>query len=113
MMDLSVVIQKLQGFETADTLADHFRGYGIKAQPRSARSCPIAQYVSMETGLSGIVVNTCSVRLENDEGDQLNVFPNSGPMCDFVEMYDKGYYPDLIAEGFEIDETYNCCPSCG
>lgn len=113
MVELSVVMEKLCNFETADSLAEYFHGCGILAQPRNARFCPIAQFVTMETGLSGVVVNANTVRVENEDGEQLVVHPNSDAMTDFVERYDRGHYPDLIEAGYEINEPYNCCPDCG
>lgn len=112
MTDLSVVIEKLQSFEIADDLADYFRGYGIKATPRNPFACPIAQYVEKETGLSGVVTGACSVRIENEYGEQLEVFTHSDAMIDFVERYDKGSYLDLVEEGYDFND-YICCPNCG
>ena len=117
MADLSVVMEKLQGFEAADDLAAYFADYGILAQPRNARSCAIAQFVTIETGLA-VAVNTSALRIENEEGDVIECIQHTAAMENFVEKYDRGYYPELVEEGFEVHEIDNnedsgChCPDC-
>lgn len=116
MADLNIVMEKLQGFDTADALADYFRDYGIIAQPRNARACAIAQFVRVETGVNGIVINTSALRIEDEDGCVTECIPHTVAMEDFVEKYDRGYYPDLIEAGYEMDiisENYDCCPECG
>lgn len=114
MVDISVVHEKLSGFETADELAEFFRNYGIVAQPRNARACAITKFVEIETGERNVITSTNALRLENEDGEQLCSFPHTSAMADFVEMYDKGCFSDLVEEGYEIEESsYNCCPECG
>lgn len=116
MADLNVVMEKLQGFETAGDLADYFRDYGIIAQPRNARTCAIAKFVQAETGIYGVVVNTSALRIEDEEGNITECIPHTDAMTNFVEDYDRGYYPALVEAGYEVDtvvENYNCCPNCG
>lgn len=126
MADLSVVMDKLQGFETAEDLADFFRGYGIKAQPRNARMCAISQFVVEETGLEGIVTNTeCVTHYMEDDGNEdydyeyqaIYSSPHTQAMEEFVKNYDRGYYPDLVTPGCEVSdyttEDYGCqCSVC-
>ena len=114
MVEFAVVMDKLSSFDTADDLADFFRGYGIKAQPRNARACAISQFVTEETGLKGIVTNTTAVTVYTDEMEQYCSFHqnHTEAMMDFVERYDMGYYPDLIQNGYEYvvaAENLNYC----
>ena len=118
MADLNVVVDKLQSFETADDLADFFRGYGIVAQPRNARACAISKFVVEETGLSGVTTNMSSICIYKDEEEtqMVNQVPHTDAMEDFVDRYDKGYYPELVEQGYEVDFNPNygsCdCPGC-
>lgn len=116
MAELSVVMDKLQSFETPDELADYFRGYGIVAEPRNARTCAISQFVKIETGQS-VTTSMASVCLFADEEqtELLESYEHTGAMEDFVEMFDKGYYPDLVVQDYDFEDEsgYECCADCG
>lgn len=98
MADISVVMDKLRSFETADELAEFFRGYGINAKPKSANDCVISRFVKAETGINYVSTTSVNIlsymRYADDETraehDMTKV------MSDFIYRYDKGEYPDLI-----------------
>lgn len=103
MADLSVVMDKLHGFETADDLAEFFRGYGIKAKPRNSMSCAISQFVKEETGLSDVETGMKSVTIyKNHSGEIVDCIVNTIAMRDFVDSYDRGGYSDLVEEGCKV-----------
>jgi hypothetical protein len=113
MADFGVVVDKLQSFETADDLADFFRGYGIIAQPRNSRACAISKFVTEETGLEGVATSMGSLTVYEDEEETIQTehVTHTDAMRDFVDRYDKGYYPDLIEAGYEIafNPNYGMC----
>lgn len=113
MADLQVVMEKLQGFETEEDLADYLHDYGIVARPRQARSCAIAKFVKIETGLDVVVVNSDAVRIENVDGFTTGSFRHTNAMANFVANYDRGWYPELVEEGYEIAFQHKCCEDCG
>lgn len=116
MADLSVVMEKLQGFQTPDELADYLHSYGVVAEPRNAKTCAISQFIKTETGQS-VVTSMASVCLFKDEEmtEMLESYSHTGALEDFVEMFDKGYYPNLVVDGYEFDDEsgYECCADCG
>lgn len=113
MTDLSVVIEKLHGFETADDLADFFRSYGIVAQPRDARSCAVSRFVASETGLVP-TTNMSAITFYEDESEEFNTlsYSHTDAIRMFVDQYDRGAYPDLIEKGYEISTEKYCCEAC-
>lgn len=102
MADLSVVMDKLHGFETADDLAEFFRGYGIKAIPMSSSSCAVSKFVVEETGLFNILTDSISVTHYRDFvlEEICNKIPHTDVIKEFVGLYDRGCYPDLVKEGY-------------
>lgn len=117
MADFGVVVDKLQSFETADDLADFFRGYGIVAQPQNARACAISKFVTEETGLDGVTTSMSSLTVYKDEEETMisEHVIHTNAMEEFVEKYDKGYYPELIEKGYEIEfnSLYAVCDCSG
>lgn len=118
MADFDVVVDKLKNFETADDMAEFFRGYGIVAEPRNARSCAISKFVTEETGLTGVTTSMSSVTVYADEEETRadKYSQHTYAMAEFVDKYDKGYYPDLVEKGYEIEfnPSYEACkcPGC-
>lgn len=114
MADISVVADKLQGFESADDLAEFFRGYGIIAQPMNARACAITKFVEVETGEKNVITTTTAVIIEDEDGEEIYSLRNTEAMAAFIKAYDTGTYPDLIEAGFEKDiyvgdDNCECC----
>lgn len=109
MADISVVFDKLKGFETADELAEFFRGYGVKARPGRARACAISKFVVEETGVMRVCSDANSVCTyeANDLGNSpiVTTLLCTEAMAEFIRKYDRGCYPSLIEEGFEINCT--------
>lgn len=109
MADISVVADKLQGFETADDLAEFFRGYGIIAQPMNSRACAITQFVVEETGETNVCTTTTTCFIEDEYGEQTFAFLHTPAMSDFVKKFDTGVYPDLVEEGYTFTKACDCC----
>lgn len=120
MADISVVVEKLHGFETADDIAEYFREYGIQAFPQEARSCAISQFVEMETGAAGnIITTTREISLQEtvvenlEDGEEYTYeqdvwsMTHSHAMVEFVRNFDSGRYPFLVVNGYEFDPNYD------
>lgn len=115
MADLNVVMDKLHGFETADDLAEFFRGYGILARPSCATECAISKFIIEEADIlqQDITTTQDSVAVFIPmESEGLTIrstrftkvdFPNTDAMAEFVERYDAGYYPLLVEKGYEVE----------
>lgn len=100
MADFSVVMEKLQGFETADDIAEFFKGYGIRAQPRDAKACAITQFIKEETGCPHITTSYKSVTVYRDDdwsykGDDSTTVSHTEAMETFVSLFDRFEYPFL------------------
>lgn len=105
MADISVVFDKLQGFETADDLAEFFKGYGVKAQPGRARACAISKFVAEETGIMCVSSDANSICVYDVDGlgiaTKVTTLLCTEAMSDFIHNYDRCCYPSLIEDGFE------------
>lgn len=104
MADFDVVIEKLHSFETADELAEFFQGYGIKAQPKKARSCAITKFVMEETGLEDVLTTGSHVSVLRRDVLTMDVLieakeNNTPAMAHFVYKFDTNQYPDLVEPG--------------
>lgn len=100
MIDFDVAYDKLSSLETADEIANLFRSYGIKAQPKSSTNCAISQWMYQQTGIP-VATNQ----------DNITGFSNgflyrmaeleriSTPaMKSFITRFDMRVYPDLVKE---------------
>lgn len=106
MADFSVVMDKLQSFETADDIAEFFRGYGIKAHPMVARACAISQFVMEETGEERVsTTHTNVVVFQGYDGGPITG-DNTAAMADFITKYDKGVYEDLINKNLYVPDPW-------
>lgn len=107
MADLSVVMDKLHGFESSEDLAEFFRGYGIKARPKNSRACAISQFVLEETGLFNILTDSRSVTHYRDERSTeiCNKIPHTDAMAEFIGLYDTGCYPDLVEKNYPTPQS--------
>lgn len=103
MAEFSVVMEKLQSFETADDLAEFFRGYGIKARFGS-RVCAISEFVRIETGMVEVKTSHVSVNTEDEFTEYRAVHTKA--MAEFIHKYDSCDYPDLVVE--DVYATQKC-----
>lgn len=100
MADLNVVMEKLHSFETADDLAEFFRGYGIKAVPCNAKECVISRSIMEETGAKSVATSSLYVVV----GDGV-LIRNTPVMALFVGRFDGFRYMDLVEKSCLI--AYN------
>lgn len=111
MIDYIVARDKLAQFETADEIADFFRREGVQGEKGMSDRCPIAQWMTEQTG-GPIVVSTLEMWnagaedfLDNDTIHRIN---HTEAMTDFVDRFDSGFYSDLQArpEYYRWDDEF-------
>lgn len=110
---------KLAGFTTAQEIREFLAGEGIKATPKSGRSCAIAEYVRRESGVDDVRVTGGGIsaaigtsplalfygdgfgsRYRSNIGDKYVtnyecVARNTEAMLEFIVAFDQGEYPEL------------------
>lgn len=97
MIDFGVAYDKLAQFETADEIAEYFRGEGIKGSCGLYSSCAIAVWMTKTTGRMAHV-STSDIWVIGEQspiGDRVTL-NHTDAMMDFVYHFDHGHYPDLI-----------------
>jgi hypothetical protein len=83
-----------------EQVAETLRAKGIKGQPMQAHSCPIAKWLSAETGAAVVTVDTgsCGVYLGFGPGRESVQATPPGAVDQFIVQFDDREYPDLVAE---------------
>lgn len=86
-------VSKLLRFKSADGIARKLRKLGIKGKKGSVRLCPLNVY------LQGVLGVSCGVRVDYDNIQFRNISINlpGGTILTFLDNFDNGLYPDLIA----------------
>lgn len=91
--------------DSPGAIAKSLRKKGIKGTPLDACKCPLALYLSQATGFHAVVgdVEGSVSRIEIYPGEGHNiplvVLQGSKVAQKFVEKFDTGSYPFLVAEG--------------
>jgi hypothetical protein len=104
MLDYHVAYKTLAQFDTADEIADFFRSEGIQAARAMADSCAISKWMTDTTGMeiSTNLTSVRAVRLNQEMADFITIEGtyqcHTEAMRVFVEKFDGGQYPDLIAD---------------
>lgn len=96
MIDFGVAFDKLASMNTADEIADYFRYEGITGYPTSHVSCPIANWMSQQTGGKVSVADVVVDLLASPEN--LKVLETTGAMLAFIRKFDSLDYPDLLSK---------------
>lgn len=106
MLDLDVVYDKLEQFETADEIACFLVQEQVKALPSNGVQCALAKWVKQvtESELAVHVASSHSVVYREDavgpvrkEKAILWKREHTQPMQEFIAKFDQGAYPDLIS----------------
>ncbi len=102
--ELEKAYKVLEGFQTADEVADYFRGLGIKAVPDEADRCPVSEYMRQNGANSSETLTyqgMYSVEEEftiNENWEYVNIFEvveHPIHITEFIRGFDNGIYPDL------------------
>lgn len=113
MIDPGVCFDKLAGFQTADEIADYFKGEGIQGQMQIETRCPIATYFYRHTDSLfvsvGTIIELHTAHPSYDHAQSQWLAECTEAMNDFIQVFDEGEYPELIS----CIEDESCgCPSC-
>lgn len=69
---------------------------GIRGYPDDCGACPVAVYVSRETGAVDVDVQTWSTVVEYCDGTE-DVADNPPAVAEFIRSFDNGEFPQLVA----------------
>lgn len=96
MIDFGVAFDKLASMETADDIANYFRAEGIQGIRVRHDACPIANWMSMQTGrrisAADVIVDLHDCQLRESA---------TPAMREFMEKFDTDQYPDLVRRNYD------------
>ena len=78
-------------------VAESLRASGIRGVPNDPGCCPIACYLRGK-GQQDLYVRGYEILLLGVRGEKLSKVPIPGPVGFFIERFDNGFYPELVAE---------------
>lgn len=115
MLDLDVVYDKLEQFETADEIARFLQDQEIKAAPKLAATCAIAVWVKKATETELVIhvatsktviyhSNAKKMRTEGKSIEDTIIWQrdHTEAMQDFISRFDAGDYPNLLQRPYEL-----------
>ena len=105
MLDFQVAFDKLAQFETAGEIREFVSAGGYKGIPCAVSQCPIAAFLTQETGETVAVEPLIIVRQTTLE-DKLNQVsrPSYTPthaMIHFINRFDDLEYPELVVDDYD------------
>lgn len=100
MIDPQVVMDKIRDLKTADEIALFLKDQGIKAWRGNSSACAISKWIRDTTGCqtSTSEKDTWIWVLDEMNHEQELKFLHTRAIFDFVNKFDRGFYPELEAE---------------
>jgi hypothetical protein len=99
MIEIGVLVDKLNSMETPKEIAEFLMSQGIKGQKSSARQCPISTWISRESGRVASTVLGAVFELEiGNPSHMKDRFDLSETVDEFIMAFDKRQYPSLISD---------------
>jgi hypothetical protein len=104
-----VALDKLWSFDGPDEVAAFLADQQVTGRPRDSHECPLAVWLLAETGLVEVEVSEEKISgwrpLPDDAPPGRHTTDGLERECpwairEFVQRYDSGRYPELVAEGF-------------
>src|ERR1700745_1706260 len=97
MIDPQVAWDKLSGFETAEELRKYFQELGIQGRRGAFSGCPIANWISQQTGEPSVVdIGKITIaHWTDDQYYRASVFNHTDATYQFILDFDAGDYPEL------------------
>ena len=119
-VDIGVLVDKLDGFETSQEIAQFLQSQGITARRRRPDSCAITQWIKQESDNENIQTYIERDWSGNREFGEIRdgnydvgfdafhgaIYRTSEVVAQFIREFDNGQYPDLIDWGWENDNDY-------
>jgi hypothetical protein len=97
MIDVSVLVDKLNSFETAKEVADFLHDQNVQGTPGSAETCVISQWISRESERR--VTTSANIKVwEKNAGLGVitEMYKRSEIIASFIHAFDMGAFPELI-----------------
>lgn len=92
------VLEPIGGLSDADRVADYLRQCGITGHREEPCDCPISNLITKECGIKNVVV-TGNYAATSDEGwVETGYYELPRVIRMFIQRFDFGSYPDLVAE---------------
>ena len=85
--------------DSPDAVAAFLEGQGVTGCRMQATHCPVAEYLKRATGHRRVAVDMASVITLGERGDLGAHALTPVPVSDFIERFDRGLFPALIATG--------------
>lgn len=99
MIDIQVLVDKLNNFESAEAIRAFMGEQGIKAFRGDAHSCVIARWIERESEQLVAVAPLCMyMRTEDEDLTGGTSYDFAKPVFDFITNFDLKHYPELIAD---------------
>lgn len=107
MLDLNVLYDKLEQFETADEIAYFLTREQVQAIPSDGKRCALAQWVmtvtetQLEVHVSGtktVIYKEGAIGCVRTPKEILWCRDHTDAMVEFIQRFDHGGYPDLISK---------------
>ena len=93
-IDVSVLVDKLNGFQHQDEIAQFLMAEDIKGVPQNARRCVITNWVIRESGETWIT--TGAVIRVWEKCDLKECYPLTETVHSFIKNFDHSDYPELV-----------------
>lgn len=87
------VLDKLAALGSPRQIASHFEQAGVRGRRGRAHTCPLAQYLAVETGHQVAVTWSTATYCDRDGAIETRL---PGPVSEFAGNFDQGFYPRLI-----------------
>lgn len=107
------LVDTLNRFETPDAIADYLRGFGIKGDVEDSESCVISNWIMQNVDCAGVSTSDEIHVYGYDWVDQGSAdYEISTCVKMFIDLFDRGFYPDLVIE-YDDDYWGGCnCSGC-
>jgi hypothetical protein len=92
MMSVEDTFFKLHQLQDTEEVRKLFADHGVKAERYNAYSCAVTVFVKQES-----TVQMCVTGSHRSIVDGEKFFPHTPALVKFVEKFDAGDYPELIA----------------
>ena len=95
MIDVEILVDKLNSFESADDVAFFLYDQNIRGEVGSAARCVISQWIMRESGYER--VSTASeITIWNEDEFCPRSYPINESVAYFINRFDSKVYPQLI-----------------
>ena len=99
MISIQVLVDKLNGFSSADEVALFLESQGVKGRRTCSSNCVISNWISRESGEPFINTTVSKVCAWNNDAqvfeDPKEVCLLSTNVAAFINLFDDGDYPNL------------------